>query len=240
MRLDRALRAAAVRLARARGGAAVLVRSRVHALRGALALLLLRRRLPDALDALDVHRAPGARDRAESDRILAALARVPMTCLWRALAGYAALRARGEPVRFVLGVRTSHGDVLAHAWLERDGRPLAQAVDPRPSFHRAFFHPAPAAETPQERSMPDPSDVILTELEDGTGVLLHLGTKFYYTLNRTGVAVWRRVCAGVTDPGVLARELAAAFDGVTEAQARADVDALLSELRAEGLAAGPG
>ena len=34
-------------------------------------------------------------------------------------------------------------------------------------------------------------DVVLTEMGDGAGVLLHLGTKFYYTLNATGVAVWK-------------------------------------------------
>lgn len=240
MRVDGLLRGAAVGLARARGGPAMLLRSRVRALRCALALLLLRRRLPGALDALAAGGAPRAADRAERDRVLASLSRLPTTCLWRALAGYAALRACGEPVQFVLGVRTSGGDVVAHAWLELGGRPLAQAVDPRASFHPAFVHPAPGAGASRERSMPDPSDVILTELQDGTGVLLHLGTKYYYSLNRTGVAVWKRVCAGVTDPGALARELAAAFDGVTEEQARADVDALLSELRAEGLAPAPG
>ncbi len=79
------------------------------------------------------------------------------------------------------------------------------------------------------------ADVILTELEDGTGVLLHLGTKFYYALNRTGVAVWKLLASGHSDPDELAREVAARFGGVTEAQARSDIRALLSELRAEGL-----
>jgi hypothetical protein len=237
--LDGLLRIAAVRLAHARAGSAMLVRAQVRALRGALALVLLRRRLPGALAALAAAGPTGAPDRAGSDRILASLSRLPTTCLWRALAGYAALRARNEPVRFVLGVRTESGDVIAHAWLERDGVPLAQADDPRARFQPAFVHPAPEPGAPSERPMPDPSDVILTELEDGTGVLLHLGTKFYYTLNRTGVAVWRRLAEGVTDPGALARELAAAFEGVGEEQARADVDSLLSELCAEGLAPAP-
>jgi len=35
-------------------------------------------------------------------------------------------------------------------------------------------------------------DVILTELEDEKeGVLLHLKTKFYFTLNETGVFLWK-------------------------------------------------
>jgi hypothetical protein len=236
VRLDGLLRRAALWLAQARSGSALAVHSRVRALRGALGLMLLRRKLPGALDALGAGRvAPHVCD-PRSDRVLESLSRLPTSCLWRALAGFAALRARGDPVRFVLGVRAEGGDVLAHAWLERDGAPLAQARDPRASFQVAFSYPTLTPR--EERSMTSPSDVILTELEDGTGVLLHLGTKFYYVLNRTGVAVWKSLGAGVADPGELARGIVAAFEGVTEEQARADVVSLLSELRAEGLAPG--
>lgn len=37
--------------------------------------------------------------------------------------------------------------------------------------------------------------VMLTELQDGTGVLLHLGTKFYYTLNKSSVTIWKLLLA---------------------------------------------
>ena len=36
-------------------------------------------------------------------------------------------------------------------------------------------------------------DVILTEMNDGTGVLLNLKTKFYFALNTTGVFVWKEL-----------------------------------------------
>jgi len=39
------------------------------------------------------------------------------------------------------------------------------------------------------------SPVVFTPLEDGTGVLLNLETLFYYSLNRTGVALWQEIDA---------------------------------------------
>jgi len=79
-------------------------------------------------------------------------------------------------------------------------------------------------------------DVILTELKDGTGVLLDLRSKFYFTLNCTGVAVWKLLAAGeVADPGGLARRIAEEFDAPAPAAVEADVAALLAELEAEGL-----
>jgi hypothetical protein len=231
------LRAATLRLARADGGPS-LVRARAAALRAVLGVLLRRRHLAEALDALAPDDVGPPATSAARHRVLEALGRWPVTCLWRALAGYAALRGRGEPVRFVIGVRATADELVAHAWLERDGAPLGERADPRSRFAVAFVHPGPAPAVSQERPVPDPlapPDVILTELQDGTGVLLHLGTKFYYALNRTGVAVWKLVERGVVAPDALAREIAAGFDGVSEAQARADVAALLAELRAEGL-----
>jgi Coenzyme PQQ synthesis protein D (PqqD) len=67
-------------------------------------------------------------------------------------------------------------------------------------------------------------DVILTEMKDGTGVLLDLESKFYFTLNVTGVAVWKLLASGEAET---AAELAARI-------AR-DFAALLAELGAEGL-----
>jgi hypothetical protein len=34
---------------------------------------------------------------------------------------------------------------------------------------------------------------VFTPLEDGSGVLLNLETRFYYNLNRTGVALWQEI-----------------------------------------------
>jgi hypothetical protein len=79
-------------------------------------------------------------------------------------------------------------------------------------------------------------DALFTEFEDGTGVLLHLQTKFYFALNTSGVLLWKRLVAGVGSEDSLAQVLCAKYE-VEEATARADVVALLSELSAEGLVA---
>lgn len=36
-------------------------------------------------------------------------------------------------------------------------------------------------------------DVIVTELQEGDAVLLHLGTRMYYSLNETGLNIWRHL-----------------------------------------------
>ncbi|MCB9507246.1 MAG: PqqD family protein [Myxococcales bacterium] len=77
--------------------------------------------------------------------------------------------------------------------------------------------------------------VLLTPLADGTGVLLHLDTKFYFTLNATGVHVWRSLSAGgPTTVLALAESLSGAFDVEPDAAA-VDVAALIDELVGEGL-----
>jgi hypothetical protein len=234
------VRAAALGLAHEGARPSRLVRARAAALRLALAGLFRRRDLPGLLEALAPRARPGRGcDAAASGRVVAALRWWPVSCLWRALTGYAALRGGGASVRFLIGVRaTEGGDLVAHAWLEQESVPLAEPEDPRTRFTVAFVFPRPAAGSPEECRMPDPTsppDVILTELQDGTGVLLHLGTKFYYALNRTGVAVWRQVERGVRDVDAVAREIARQFEGVDEGRARADVAALLESLRAERL-----
>lgn len=78
-------------------------------------------------------------------------------------------------------------------------------------------------------------DAVLTELQDGTGVLLHLRTRFYFTLNATGVLAWKLLGDGAGDAGELARRLAAAFPGADPAGVRSDVEALLAELAREAL-----
>ncbi len=36
-------------------------------------------------------------------------------------------------------------------------------------------------------------NVVFTDLDDGTGVLLHLETKFYYSLNESGCFMWQLI-----------------------------------------------
>ena len=115
-------------------------------------------------------------------------------------------------------------------------RPLRGRVrPPRPA------RPEPAAEeAPVGALVPDP-DVILTELRDGTGVLLHLGTKFYYALNATGVVTWKRLAAGgAAGAEEMVRAIAQRLLGRRSRVARRDVEALLRELAAEGLLAPAG
>ena len=76
---------------------------------------------------------------------------------------------------------------------------------------------------------------LLTELGDGTGVLLDLDSKFYFTLNATAIFAWKLLAAGAERScEQLAAELAQEFE-VDAAQARADLDAVLELLRRERL-----
>jgi hypothetical protein len=168
------------------------------------------------------------------------------TCLWRSLAGYSALRAAGDDVRFLIGVRTDrHGEVEAHAWLERAGRPSLLAPRPEEGYRVAFAWPADPANLPRRTEANvdaiRPSDeAVLTELKDGTGVLLHLGSKHYYTLNATGVLCWKLLSAGeATTAAALAAAVSARHPEADQAAVRADVGALLAELAAEKLVALP-
>jgi hypothetical protein len=71
--------------------------------------------------------------------------------------------------------------------------------------------------------------VLFTELDDGTGVLLHLDTKFYFTLNTTGVVVWKSLGEGAASEAAIAERIAARFR-VDHATAARDVSALLGEM----------
>ena len=77
---------------------------------------------------------------------------------------------------------------------------------------------------------------ILTELGDGTGVVLELDTKFYFNLNRTGVAVWKALAAKPDGMSALAlaETLTQHFEVERDA-ALADVTALLGAMADEGL-----
>lgn len=212
-------------------------RVRGAALRLALRALLGRVHLRDLLALLDrAPLRPGAAEDAPA--AVRGLRRWRATCLDRALAGYALLRARGEPARLVIGVDRTGGELRAHAWLERHGAPLAEPGDPRARYAVVFVHPADAAEPREEKPMAplrSSPDVLLTELQDGTGVLLDLGTKFYFALNRTGVAAWKAIASGSAASDEIVGAIVARFAGATPEQVRPDVEALLRELRAEGL-----
>lgn len=83
------------------------------------------------------------------------------------------------------------------------------------------------------KSLAPSTDVVLSEMQDGTAVLLHLRTKFYFTLNATGLFCWNQLEQGV-EGDRLPSLLAARFQ-VDEATARRDVSALLQQLTDEEL-----
>lgn len=78
--------------------------------------------------------------------------------------------------------------------------------------------------------------VILTPLVDGTGVLLDLDSKCYFTLNATGVRIWQTM-SGPSGASLdtLTEMLVSEFD-VSESDARADATALIDDLARESLA----
>ena len=56
----------------------------------------------------------------------------PDTCLYRALTRYALLRRSGHAAKFVMGMDPRvREDLTAHAWVELDGMPYQEALDPR-------------------------------------------------------------------------------------------------------------
>ncbi len=76
---------------------------------------------------------------------------------------------------------------------------------------------------------------LLTELGDGTGVLLDMDSKFYFTLNETAIFVWKLLAArDALSRDQLAAKLCSDFE-VEGEQALADVDAMLELLICEHL-----
>ena len=86
-----------------------------------------------------------------------------------------------------------------------------------------------------EPRLPTPNpQVLFTELDDGTGVLLHLDTKFYYALNATAVVVWKSLAEGLSDRGSVAARLAASFRVEPDVADR-DVALVIEEMLSDGL-----
>jgi hypothetical protein len=84
----------------------------------------------------------------------------------------------------------------------------------------------------EQKAIPDP-DVVITELENKEAVLLHLGTKHYFTLNETGLRIWQMLGEGLTF-GEISGRLIEEFD-VSPAKAQESVLKLIGELNAEKL-----
>ncbi len=84
---------------------------------------------------------------------------------------------------------------------------------------------------------PNP-EVLFTELDDGTGVLLHLGTKFYFTLNATAVIVWKSLVEAQIAEDTIASRITTIFRVDRETAAR-DVESVLGEMLADGLVLPP-
>lgn len=77
-----------------------------------------------------------------------------------------------------------------------------------------------------EKSAP----TVFTPLDDGTAVLLNLETLCYYTLNKTGVALWQEIeRSSAPTVDLLATALCQRFD-VDEEGARREIIAFITRL----------
>ena len=85
---------------------------------------------------------------------------------------------------------------------------------------------------PKKKTAPHP-EVVFTELADKEAVLLHLGTKSYYSLNETGGLIWQMLERGLELNEIIA-ELQKEFDVVSE-KAKESVLGLVRELTVEKL-----
>lgn len=75
-------------------------------------------------------------------------------------------------------------------------------------------------------------DAAYAAVEDGA-VVLHLGTKRYYSLNGTGAVIWQMLEDGIARADIVTRLVQTYAVGADEAQA--SLAALLAELAAEQL-----
>lgn len=75
-------------------------------------------------------------------------------------------------------------------------------------------------------------DAAFAAVEDGA-VVLHMGTKRYYSLNETGTFVWRRLEDGLPRAEIVAQVVDAYDVGIAEAEIA--VAGLLAELMQESL-----
>lgn len=80
---------------------------------------------------------------------------------------------------------------------------------------------------PHARFAADP-EVLFTQLGDNEGVLLHLTTQYYYSLNETGLAIWQGITDGMKLEDV-ANTIREDYE-VDEAGARQHVDDFVEHL----------
>jgi hypothetical protein len=74
------------------------------------------------------------------------------------------------------------------------------------------------------------STTVYTPLDDGTGVLLNVETLFYFSLNRTGAALWQELEANNSSTvDDLTRVLCERFD-VDKDAARPEIDDFVKQL----------
>ena len=83
-----------------------------------------------------------------------------------------------------------------------------------------------------QKFKPD-SEVVITELENEEAVLLHLGTKNYFTLNDTGLYIWQMLSRGLT-LGEISEKLQERYE-VTHEKAKKSVLNLIDGLITEKL-----
>jgi hypothetical protein len=76
-------------------------------------------------------------------------------------------------------------------------------------------------------------DVIFTDVGNKEAVLLHLGTKKYYSLNETGVYIWKMLESGLT-PENVTQKLQNEFE-ISPSKAIESVLTLLNDLVSEKL-----
>jgi hypothetical protein len=110
--------------------------------------------LPDLLATITPQRRPArhrhipraTRCAVRSVDVVAARTLGPGTCLFRALAHYAALRQARVDARFVMGIAPGApaegggGALVGHAWVEVDGEAVWEKAPPR--YHETFCYPA--------------------------------------------------------------------------------------------------
>ena len=77
-------------------------------------------------------------------------------------------------------------------------------------------------------------DVLLSELPDGTGVVVHLDKRSYSPLSSTGVLLWHLYDSGPLEDAALVACLLQRF-GIDEGRAHNDVAAFVRALVAEGM-----
>lgn len=108
--------------------------------------------------------------------------------------------------------------------------------------HAAVVRPCLPPPAPRSRPLESSSvalshysvspDAAFAAVEDGA-VVLHMGTKRYYSLNETGSFVWRRLEDGIARAEIVAQVVEAYDVGIAEAEIA--VTRLLDELVQESL-----